>query len=78
MGYISQKYNIPPEIVSLMVKDGIIDWRIEGLYNFFTFYNQLLTKRESKAEAREEIMLHYKMPRSTFYYHLKKAKLIFI
>ena len=77
MGYISQKYKIEPEKVSLMVRDGIIDWKIEGLYNVWLFYTDLIDKRETKADAREEIMMHYDMCKSTFYYNLNKAKSLF-
>jgi hypothetical protein len=78
MGYISQKYNISPDKVALMVRDGIIDWKIEGLYNFWIFYNDLLSKRETKTAARDELMIHYDMSRSTFYYNLNKAKSLFV
>jgi len=77
MGYISKRYNIDSETVAQMVRDGIIDWRLEGLYNFWVFYNELLKKRETKREAKKEIMMHYSMPKSTFYYNVNKAKKIF-
>lgn len=77
MGYISNTYKIDPEKVANMVKDGIIDWRIEGLYDFWIFYNELLNKRESKKEAREEIMSHFNLQKRTFYRMIRKCKEIF-
>jgi len=77
MGYISNKYNIEPEKVVLMIKDGILDWKIEGLYEFWLFYQELYKDRDSKKEVREELMIHYNVKPRTFYRMLRKAKDIF-
>ena len=42
MGYISEKYCIPSGTVVSMIKDGIVDWRIEGLHDFWHLLQQTI------------------------------------
>lgn len=78
MGYISKKYDIDPGTVVEMVRDGVVDWRIEGLYDFWIFYQELIKTRQSKRDVREELMLHYNInARSTYYYWINKATEVF-
>lgn len=83
MSYISQKYNIPADTVLKMAKDGIIDWRINYLHEFYTFYNELLKGYEDDGEtypkglARNEIMLHYKLSQRNFYRWMKVCRTFF-
>lgn len=77
MGYISEKYCIPSGTVVSMIKDGIVDWRIEGLHDFWVFYNKLLSTR-TPGEVKEEMMLQYKIKNKITYYRMiKKARQIF-
>lgn len=84
MSYISQKYNIPPQTVAQMAKDGILDWRINYYHEFWEFYNELLDYnyqngvKHPRAEAREEVMLHFKInSERNFYRWLKACKRFF-
>ena len=77
MSYIAKKYSIRADIVIQMAKDGIIDWRIEYLHDFWLFYNELLTDR-SKSEARGEMMLHYNLSQRSFYRWIFRAKGYFL
>lgn len=78
MGYISEKYGIEKGTVVKLIKDGLLDWRVEGLYDFWIFYNDLIENRETKKEVREELMAHYGInTRRTYYYWLEKARNIF-
>lgn len=76
MGYISDKYGIPHETVVKMAKDGIVDWRVEYLYEFWLFYKELCCENK-KMSAIAEICLHYKIGQSTFYLWRKRAKELF-
>ena len=77
MGYISDKYDIPHETVVRMAKDGIVDWRIEYLYEFWTFYNELCQNGTSKMGICGEMMLHYKISKRSYYRWLNVCKQYF-
>ena len=77
MSYIARKYSIRAEVVMQMAKDGIIDWRIEYLHEFWIFYNELLKDR-TRTDAREEMMLHYNLSQRSFYRWICKAKGYFL
>lgn len=78
MGYISEKYNIPQSTVIQMIRDGIIDWKLEGLYEFWKFYQELYKNRDEKSLIKDEIMFHYNLKcERTYYRRLKKAELLF-
>ena len=78
MSYIGRKYNITDETITKMVRDGVLDWRIDALWDFYQFYLALKKARESSnGEIREEMMFHYKMPQSSYYYYLSRAHELF-
>ena len=76
MGYISDKYNVTPEAVVRMSHDGIVDWRVEYLYEFYNFYKEL-SEQDGKHSARKEIMLLYKISQGTFYRWINISKKTF-
>ena len=75
--YISQKYNIPPETVSAMVRDGILDWRVDALYDFWVFYLELCNSGRTRKEIKNEVGLHFKMKKYQVNRSIRKAKEIF-
>ena len=78
MSYTSKKYNIPDETITQMVRDGVLDWRIDALWDFYQFYLALKQSRgSSNGEIRDEIIFHYGMSYRLYYYYLAKARLIF-
>ena len=80
MSYISDHYKIPPNTVVQMSKDGILDWRVNVLYEFYTLYAEVLNQNMSRGihcprgDAREEVMMHFRITERTFYYWLSAAK----
>lgn len=84
MSYISDKYKIPHEVVVQMSRDGILDWRVNVLYEFWTLYKDVLEQnldrgiKYPRKEAREEVMLHFKLTSErNFYRWLKASKKFF-
>ena len=83
MSYISEKYNIPCETVLQMCKDGIIDYRINYLHEFYLFHHEILNgyiedgAAYPKGKARREIILHYKISQRNFYRWMNLCKEFF-
>jgi hypothetical protein len=77
MSYIAEKYCIQPGVVIQMIRDGVVDWRLDALHDFWTFYKEL-EKTRTKKEIKAEIMLHYKLKnRVTYYRMMKKSRELF-
>ena len=83
MSYISDKYKISPDTVMRMSKDGVIDWRVNYLHEFWIFYHELLKQNQELRvrlpvkETKEEIKLHYRISERSFYRWVKVCKKLF-
>ena len=84
MSYISNKYGISPGTVSEMARDGIIDWRINYYYEFWVLYKETLdynyenNVKKPRRQAREEVMMHFKISSErNFYRWLTACKSFF-
>jgi len=84
MSYISKKYNIPAETVFQMSKDGVLDWRINYYYEFWVLYREILdynysnNVKKPRRQAREEVMMHFKISSErNFYRWLTACKAFF-
>jgi len=74
--YIAKKYGIPDATVIRMIKDGIIDWRIEQAYEFKLFYDELCKDRDATM-VREECMQHFRLSKSAYYRALHRIAELF-
>lgn len=66
MSVLSEKYNIPPETVNKMIKDGVISCSWSNYEEVYRMY------REGKSVS--EISFHTHMSERNVFYILKKVK----